>query len=57
MIFLAAQMNPTMNMVTTMNALMTDASIVVVVNLNTLYRNPIAKKIILAEGNVMISPG
>jgi hypothetical protein len=36
---------------------MIDASIAVVVDLSTLYRNPIAKKIILAEGNVMISPG
>jgi len=57
MIFLAAQMSPTMNMVTTTDPLMTDASIVGVVDLNTLNRNPIAKKIILVEGNVMISPG
>lgn len=57
MLFFAAHMNPSMNMVITTDPLMTNASIVAVVDLNTLYRNPITKKIVLAEGNVMISPG
>jgi hypothetical protein len=53
---LAAQMNHNMNIVTTTDPLMTDASIAIVVDLNTLYKNEIAKKIILVKSNIMISP-
>jgi hypothetical protein len=49
-------MNHNMNIVTTTDPLMTDASIAIVVDLNTLYKNEIAKKIILVKSNIMISP-
>jgi len=50
-------MNHNMDTVTTTDPLTTDASIVTVVNLNTLYKNEIAKKIILGRGYIIISPG
>jgi hypothetical protein len=53
---LAAQMNHNMNMVTTTDPLTTDASIAIFVDLNTLYKKDIAKKIILVKGNITISP-
>jgi hypothetical protein len=46
---LAAQMNHNMNIVTTTDPLTTDASIAIFVDLNTLYKNEIAKKTILVK--------
>ena len=53
---LAAQMNHDINMITTMHPLTTETNIAIVVNLNTLYKNDIAKKIILVMDNIIISP-
>jgi len=53
---LAAQMNHDIKMVTTMHPLTTEANIASVVNLNTVYKNDIAKKIILVVDNIIISP-
>jgi len=50
-------MNHNMNMVTTINVVITVASIALVHDLNTLYKNALAKKIILVTGNTIISPG
>ena len=53
----AVQTNHIMNMVTTVHPLITDASMAIVVDLNTLYSNAIAKYIILFKGNVTMSHG
>jgi len=49
-------MNHDINMITTMHPLTTETNIAIVVNLNTLYKNDIAKKIILLMDNIIISP-
>jgi len=49
-------MNHDIKMVTTMHPLTTEANIASVVNLNTVYKNDIAKKIILVVDNIIISP-
>jgi len=53
---LAAQMIHDIDMVTTMHPLTTETNIASVVNLNTVYKNDIAKKIILEVDNIIISP-
>jgi len=44
-----------MNTVTIMTALTTEANMDIVVDLNTLYKNPTPKKIILIMGETAIS--
>jgi len=53
---LAGQMSHNINMVTTMHPLTTEVNIASVANLNTLYKNDVAKKIILVVDNIIISP-
>lgn len=53
---LAAQTNHNMNMVTIADPVTTDASIAIVVDLNTLYKNAMAKKTILVRATQSLVP-